>query len=268
MSADLLFARSLSSALSSSSRPLRVLSVHRRVLNLADGDEDIVAVVWPEVGNGPFHIVLAQPVAFDFARPGIAAQWQADVLTAGGLRISLARARRWNPRLESIRLPARSLAALQSCAQASDLFRQRREGMDRNTLARLQMGGALMARGVQQEDDTALRKGVSLLAGLGPGLTPAGDDYLLGVLARLQLDAALPGIDLLTPSLNTAVRFTTRLSRVWLRHAMQGQFDARWHALAAVLPGKEEKAICRAAEGILRVGASSGPQALAGFLLV
>ncbi len=264
-------ARSLSVALLPAPvapRQLRVLSVHRRVLNLEDDDGRILALVFPEVGDGPFHIVLDRPISFDVARPGMAGQWQADDLTVGALHITLARAQHWDPTLTAARIPAQSLTALRACVQATDAFQQRWQDMDRNALARMQMGAALLARGVRTGDESARRKAVSLLVGLGPGLTPAGDDYLLGALARLQLDVSLPDVDLLAPHLDAAVRITTRLSRAWLQAAVCGQFDAHWHALRSALVAGKRRDLCRAATAILDVGASSGPMAMAGFLLV
>jgi hypothetical protein len=126
----------------------------------------------------------------------------------------------------------------------------------------MQRGAALIAQGIAQPDRAA-----SLLAGLGPGLTPAGDDYLLGALARLWLDATQPEAGELSSSVLAAAAKTTRISRAWLQYAARGQFDVRWHDLQRALLMADEEAICRAAHRILSVGATSGPQAMAGFLL-
>ena len=263
-------ARSISAALplaSNETRPLRVLSVHRRVINLEDDRGNLLAVVTSEVGDGPFHIVLEQPASFDFARPGLTGQWQGQQLMLGNRCIDWSQARRWQPHLAPATLPQRAISTLGDCVRSATVFQQRREGMDPATIARMQMGASLLTKGLLQADEPALRQGVSLLAGLGPGLTPAGDDYLLGALARLQLDAALPDITTLGQFIPAAALATTRLSRAWLTYAARGLFDARWHALQSALIGGEQKDICQAANDILSVGASSGPQAMAGFLL-
>ena len=266
----ILLSRSFSAALSptpEAPRPMRVLSVHQRALNLMDDAGDILAVVTPEVGDGPFHIVLARPISFEFTRPGEPGRWQDEVLTLGDVRIDWRHARPWQPHLTPILITNDALQALRTCAQRSVGFQNRWSGMDDLTISRMQRGAAWIAQGMVEENAGAWRQGVSLLAGLGPGLTPAGDDYLLGALARLQLDSSFTRIPEIDALIRAGAQNTTRLSRAWLQHAVRGRFAAHWHALGNALLAGGENAICRAAEDILRVGATSGPQALAGFLL-
>lgn len=249
------------------SHPVRVFSVHRRVLNLLDDAGRIIAVVTPEIGDGPFHIVLDQSISFDFAAPGQEGVWQGTSLTLGTNRVEWARAQPWNPHLESISIPPPALMALHDCVQGGRVFQERWQGMDRRTIARMQSGVASIVSGLRGLEREALHQGVSRIMGLGPGLTPAGDDVLLGMLARLWLDTAQPAAAELGQCALDAAAMTTRISRAWLQHAARGQFDARWHALRAALLTADNRAICHAAHRILSVGASSGPQAMAGFLL-
>ena len=249
-------------------RPVRVLSQHRRVINLEDEEGNLFAVVTPEIGNGPFHLVLSEPADFDAMRIGAAGVWREQSLTLDGVQIDWSRARSWDPRLKPITIAPRVFSMLDECASVDESIRERWIGMDQLTIARLQMGAALITKGVLRNDMKAIRKGVSMLAGLGPGLTPAGDDYLLGALARLQLDATLPDVSILGQFMPTAGLITTRLSRAWLDYAARGMFDARWHTLRLALLQRNQQVVCKAARGIIRVGASSGPQAMAGFLLI
>jgi hypothetical protein len=260
--AILLHARSVSLALPDGSGPVRILSVHRRALNLTDEAGRIIAVVTPEVGDGPFHIVLAQSTSFDALHAGDAGAWRETSVQVGRWRVDWAQARRWHPQLTPAPIPRQALDTLNECVWATDLFQSRWAGMDARTIDRMQRGAALIAQGIAQPDRAA-----SLLAGLGPGLTPAGDDYLLGALARLWLDATQPEAGELSSSVLAAAAKTTRISRAWLQYAAWGQFDVRWHDLQRALLMADEEAICRAAHRILSVGATSGPQAMAGFLL-
>jgi hypothetical protein len=263
----LLHARSVSLALPDGSGPVRVLSVHRRALNLMDEAGRIIAVVTPEVGDGPFHIVLAQSASFDALHAGDTGAWRENSVQVGHWRVDWAQARRWHPQLTPILISRQALDALTECVRTSDIFQNRWAGMDARTIARMQEGAARIAPGITEGDKTALQQGASLLAGLGPGLTPAGDDYLLGALARLWLDATQPEADDLSSFALAAAAKTTRISRAWLQYAARGQFDVRWHDLQRALLLADEEAICRAAHRILGVGATSGPQAMAGFLL-
>jgi hypothetical protein len=128
---------------------------------------------------------------------------------------------------------------------------------------------ALLA-GIQQKDHHQLRYSAHLLAGLGPGLTPAGDDFLLGWMAGVFLCTAASSGRTFAQSCCTrmaavASSKTTRLSAAWLHHAAEGAFGAPWHALAASLYTEEASQTGQALQRIAATGASSGHDALAGL---
>ncbi len=115
-------------------------------------------------------------------------------------------------------------------------------------------------------------RGTELLAGLGVGLTPAGDDFLLGFMARIWLEPALFPPSWTARPLSTIVRTvgprTTRPGRAWLDYAARGQFAESWHDLAAALTANDPANIQHATNRILSTGATSGRDAMAGFLLL
>jgi hypothetical protein len=268
--ANLLQARSVSQTLPpvrESGQALRVLSAHRRALNLEDEQGRILAVVTPEAGDGPFHIVLTREIALNLAAPGAQAWREGTTLTLADWIVDWAQARRWHPGLTPATIPAQSLARLSDCVRANERFQERMTGIDGRSASRLQQGAIMVAAGAVTGDEEALQAGVALLMGLGPGLTPAGDDYLLGALARLHLDAAAPDVSALARYVAANAPRTTKLSRAWLLHGVQARFDARWHALQKAMSSGRAHDICRTARAILAVGATSGPLSMAGFLL-
>jgi hypothetical protein len=108
------------------------------------------------------------------------------------------------------------------------------------------------------------------VAGRGPGLTPSGDDLLVGIVLALRL---WPGIassldggaqaarDLLV---NAAQPRTTRISSAYLETARQGQAAEPWHVLVTSLhrsPAETRRAVRR----LLRIGETSGADTLTGF---
>jgi hypothetical protein len=113
------------------------------------------------------------------------------------------------------------------------------------------------------------------LAGLGPGLTPAGDDFLVGVLYSLfsnhysvignpssNYDKLITDYCSLITS--SAVPHTTTLSSNLLQAAARGEASQTWHDLLSAQTAETySKAITR----ILRTGHSSGSDAMLGFLL-
>jgi hypothetical protein len=138
------------------------------------------------------------------------------------------------------------------------------------TMARAAIKGLMQS--LQDGDRSGIRENAALLAGLGPGLTPAGDDYLVGLMAGLRLWPAPLENSGLSPEeacpiiLEATEGRTTLLSRAFLHSAKQGLFGENWHELLAELARGETIGIQRAARRILSSGATSGADALAGFL--
>lgn len=127
--------------------------------------------------------------------------------------------------------------------------------------ARLHAGTARLAR--------ALRTGAGLvraadgLLGLGPGLTPAGDDVLAGVL--LTYAHLGPGLPELAARVRSRADSTTALSADLLRHAGAGRAAPPVLGLLDALVGTRPPAPPLAA--LLAVGSTSGHDTATGVLL-
>ncbi len=113
---------------------------------------------------------------------------------------------------------------------------------------------------------TELRAGVGALIGLGPGLTPSGDDALAGMLlalGALRLDAWRDALAAVVREL--AGEGTNAISRAHLEAASTGQGAAPLHAaLHALLRGD---ALMDVAESLGHIGHSSGWDAFTGLVL-
>jgi len=103
------------------------------------------------------------------------------------------------------------------------------------------------------------------LAGLGNGLTPAGDDFLAGVMLWAWLSHLDP-IPFCQTLLGIAAPRTTTLSAAFLRAAAQGTCNHPWHILLTAFSEGIESAIETAVQKVLAHGATSGADTLAGFL--
>jgi len=123
-----------------------------------------------------------------------------------------------------------------------------------------------------QGDRASITAYATVLAGLGPGATPAGDDFLVGLMAGLRAwpQFLSPGGILAGEACGliglAAVPRTHVFSAAHLRAAQAGEMHAGWHRLAAALAASDESAIQQAADGLLAFGATSGADAMAGFL--
>lgn len=107
------------------------------------------------------------------------------------------------------------------------------------------------------------------LIGLGPGLTPSGDDYLGGLFVALSLVGRRRLRDRLWQAVEPlTVARTTAISRAHLAAAAEGLGSAALHdALAAILSGATAR-VAAACAGLARLGHTSGWDGLAGALSV
>ena len=147
----------------------------------------------------------------------------------------------------------------------------------------------LLVRASRQRDIADIEKAARGLAGLGPGLTPSGDDTLggfIGVMALLSKWSRTPtrGVPTyeLTPSFpmksNTVLAtiiagaarpHTTLLSATLLAHAARGELAEHVGELLISLaaPVEASEVVVQAAKRVLAYGACSGGDTLLGLLL-
>jgi hypothetical protein len=119
-------------------------------------------------------------------------------------------------------------------------------------------GGPLAAlRGaVRRADLDAALRTAARLVGLGPGLTPAGDDVMAGCTAGLVL-LGHPAAERFAAGVYAlAAGRTTELSRALLRHAAAGRVSGEYAAVLHGLVG--ERPLGPAIEALLATGSTSG----------
>lgn len=125
-----------------------------------------------------------------------------------------------------------------------------------------------------QQDRGGIERAVKGLTGLGPGLTPSGDDVLAGFAAVLFLLSEQLSIDGVSrryiAELIAAIACprTTLLSVSFLACAARGEVsESLGHLLIGLtLPLVESETLLKAAERVLDFGASSGSDTLLGVL--
>lgn len=107
------------------------------------------------------------------------------------------------------------------------------------------------------------------LAGLGGGLTPAGDDFIMGALLGLRSIVRFETSSRIAEAiLSIVIPRTNSLSAAWLQAAAKGTTHETWHRFfEAIEQGSREK-MEAAAIKIMGIGHSSGADAMAGFLAV
>jgi hypothetical protein len=121
--------------------------------------------------------------------------------------------------------------------------------------------------------DAAGTSAVNALIGLGPGLTPSGDDLLVGYLAGLwctvrNRSERAQFISGLGKTIIRLARQTNDISRTYLYHAAQGQVSSRLAALAeAICQGESPDRLLDIAEAAMSAGHTSGMESVTGLLM-
>ena len=281
--------------LQTGSRRLRVHSVFPQAINLVGDDSQFLTLLAQDADDGPFALRLAGPRLPDVPADttGRAAH---GTIFLGPLLIDWRSATRWDPTLKPLdKTCAVPLGLLDRLHRSDSIFglfsltpirvnlsRERRSSSGFSRVSRpsglsgtrslfhaqltTQAAGHLATlRAGLQDDDAALAGAVRSLLGFGEGLTPAGDDCLLGVLAARCMSGQPAG--LLEATIRASVSRTTSLSAAFLRAACDGQFAGHWHRLRDALALGEGVEIEEAVRRILSHGATSGADALVGWVV-
>lgn len=223
-------------------RPATVIARFARSAYVAN-DAGIACIGDARLGAGPLNAIVGTLEAMP--PPGSA------------ICVQLAGAHEWQPKIAGRNADiARAFAALDE-ATGRGLFLVRKT---HPAILRLQRW---IAEGVRGRAPA----GVRALVGMGPGLTPAGDDLIGGALIALHtLRRHAVAARLGAWALRHAENGTSRISRAHLACAVQGQGGEALHALLhAALSGRRNLASELAA--IDAVGHTSGWDAAAGVAL-
>lgn len=240
-------------------------------------------MVTPAVGAGPFNIVVPAVSFVNHVSPVDEVLIGDGGLAIGSLRVAPRPAVEWNPRppWEVIRaLPDRQRAAGPLLSAA--LREYAPPGSLAGLIVDLPAAPSLVERAFQQaaraaigelgvglrtDDESRCLSAVTGLAGLGLGLTPAGDDWLVGwMLAGWAGLLPIGARTMLHHCLVAAADLTNPLSAAWLRAAAEGQCSVRWHRLFETIQAGDRAAITATACDLIVQGHTSGADALAGYL--
>jgi len=257
-----------------------VLAAFDHACDLLISKDRIVALVTRRVGDGPLNVVVDGPAGlFAGLEPGTPAVLAKDRICVGRLEVALAGATVWEPRPDWKSLRVRRYAAVARLpllrvlcleqAPSRGLVALLEAMPTRNVSGRAILVAVHQAASVLEAgwegDPARLQEGAGRLAGLGDGLTPSGDDFLMGVMLRAWLTHPAPGPFCRT-LVEAAADLTTTLSAAFLRAAGRGECRAAWHTLLTALCEGTDAEVAEATRDVLAHGATSGADALTGFL--
>jgi hypothetical protein len=277
----------------------RVAAAFERACYLDLADSGLVVLVLSKVGDGPLSVVTdGEPSVFAGAKPGTPVHLVDQRLRLGALEVTMEGARVWEPRPDWETLRARSaqiaerlplvLALALECApedsllallpgssaRLSDSFvcdaflvRAWQAGMCLRAGWGKGRGADGQTRAGSEEGLSLLRAGAAQLAGLGSGLTPAGDDFLTGAMLWAWLAHPAPN-DYCDALLSASVMQTTILSAALLQAAARGECSAPWHDMLRALADGSDADLARSVQRVQAHGHTSGADTLAGFLWI
>jgi hypothetical protein len=233
-----------------------VAAVYERSLYLRAGGA-FVCIGEPVLGNGPSTLIVNGRLSELNLRPGASATIVDEAIAIGPVVFRLDRCALWEP-------PAWPAVA------SSDRLAQTCTTLARRLAVEAPQHGPMISKRIARLETwlsgpRSTMEEVHGIVGLGPGLTPSGDDALIGALAMFDAlaernaHAALArAIDAIAPGQ------TSPLSHCFLRAATAGHISERFHTIvSSVVVGDLDRAIATART----IGHSSGWDMLTGAML-
>ncbi len=258
-----------------------IIAAFRRSIYVALGGR-LICVGSRTLGSGPLH-VLYNSWPTDGFNAGQSVTVVGHVLDIEGMPpADFVSAPIWRPDLA----PGWSLPTLTNGLQAADEFWRKMAGDDglaplgRSSPAQssrlieaARPGADALIRLVEREGQGAAAEGASTAAiidliGMGPGLTPSGDDFLLGGLLALDALGLVEARDILWDICRPRLENTNEISRAHLEAAALGYGAAALHAaIHATMAGRVER-LGYALSAVSEIGQTSGRDSFTGALLV
>jgi hypothetical protein len=266
----------------------QVHSVFLRACNIETDSGELVTLLAAGSGNLPHGIRCASPFAplSAWLRRGQAATLDGATLRipAADFVVDLSRAAVWNGTVAAASPDLHGAEAHGALRELCETLREHapdqgvapalfssgspHSTLERALVARMAQTLPILARATDTSDAGAVVSALSALVGLGAGLTPAGDDFIVGYLAALWSGSRRePGIAALLRALAVPVGqlslHTNAISRQMLLDALQGHFSERLTEVVGCVCGGGD--VAGATMRALEVGHSSGADVLCGL---
>lgn len=289
--------REARNALSSKSQ-WRVLAVFQRSIYFQNSKGDLVCLGPKDFGAGPLNVLCELPPKTNWLSKGIGSESTVtcdDRFLSVDARFwfSLGRSTVWKPPAPSSEWSFETLDQGLKIIAAEAKRRCRRDGfaslipiITELPYTPEDIGTPLscmawkpvaslfdwLKKDIAQEKNNSsvsIRRELETLIGLGPGLTPSGDDLMGGVLIALhttdQKDTAVKLAEELLPM---ARNRTNIISFAHLASAASGEGNAAVHRVLSTITGRKTQHLAESLSSMDTVGHSSGWDAVSGLVLV
>jgi hypothetical protein len=286
-----LHALSIGSGIPSGSFSAVVHSAFHSALNirLQSGDS-LLTVVSADEADLPQGIRVKIPVGFTFEqfKVGELVSCDAEYLRLDSLTIDLRGASRWKCDLPSLNADLSNPSVLQAWKIVWRALNERQQTAHADIVAEdlihptddasnpiSQRAGDAMRKlldAARRHDSTDMESPLRSLIGLGSGLTPGGDDLLVGFLAGLwcsvqESPERTRFVNALAQELSRLSSRTNDISRTYLFHAARGQVSSRLANLAnSICAADPAGRLLAVFDPAVQTGHSSGMDAVTGLL--
>lgn len=260
------------------SRTAKVLHVFDSACNLINSEGEIVSITSIKLGKGPFSISIPLDNFQDYIDKFSKITSAQDHLSVGELNIDISHSPLWDPNPDWGKIVGRLeeniediFSFLKKYAPMESMVNLliARENGNRQTKwiqERASAGSNELQDGIKLIEKKLINSGTSKLAGLGIGLTPSGDDYLVGIIFGLWATLPRPeAIHISNLISHTAAPLTTTLSKQYIKSAAVGEAGELWHNFIEAVSNKSPDDIFNSIKRILNTGHTSGADCLAGF---
>jgi hypothetical protein len=243
--------------------------VFEHACNLLGDDGQIISLVSENTSQAPFNLIVTLPTIRPFIMDGVYRSEHGQLITPNVV-FSLENTLLWDSTVALDKLHnfdrlitlSKLLLATAYDSLAQPYLKLRPVQFALQQLNLQQMGVIIDAilDAIAADDDTELSRWIPQIAGRGMGLTPAGDDWLMGCMLALLL---MKQENRARKIAAWAIPVTTPLSAAWLHKAAECKYSETWHRL---LQAETNSAINDAIRVILSQGQTSGADALVGFV--
>ena len=250
-------------------------------MNLIADDGEIISFVTPAIGNGPFNVVLpALPLNAQITsdakcdlNPGFSSIGELSI------RLSDPDTKIWEPRFPWSSLDPTSdelrlvlewldefLTKYAPSPQNQSPVGESKSSLSRDLQDQLNAESKLLFKGIADHHLDMIKGSATRLVGLGQGITPDGDDIMLGALLAAWMTQPIAfSIESGEALLDAAADRTTPISQAWLMAAARGECTEHWHSTLNAIRSMSKEEFLQGALQIYRQGHSSGWSGLRGF---
>jgi len=247
----------------------------RRTINFCNNSM-LISVVSQDIGEGPFNIIVH---GFDLKQINSLSVLN-NIITINNTSLIMFEALKYTSKFslqsinkvvltDNLSLLERILVMLGSEKSLCFLLDEKREQyfkscFEKEFVKRMKSSASLILKG-EIED---LIEGVSRIKGCGFGLTPSGDDFLVGLLSGLYVKQEIEGNDLseVRKMIYTNAQGENLISNSYFTTAYQGLFSERFKNFILSLLFENNDTLIFHIKSLLNIGATSGADTLVGFI--